>query len=362
MTMLVSVLVAIVAWFGLMLLAVFVLAKLDVFFTFVNEGEIKFLDRGETLHQTLVNVRGMKLEGEKLISGPTPASRNPLTRWLGIRGPFLWPIYKVHEYDFAWDKLVQDVSDPKMAASEAPWKIERRKRPVRSLFFQFIYPVAATNLEMKDQLKISVFGTVTAQVVVPYIAVYLLKGNWFPAFIAAIEGAIADYVKDFNYAEFIAVKKEGNDSTLSLAVRLPDIVNSLQDSVGVVPSAYNFLSFSIADDPNAEIKKATEATKLAEENGRALVAKATKEAEAKGIQALADANYIARTEGAQATAWRKQAKATGGTRVLVAREQRRGAEGLGATTKARTFVAGPATPLVNVGNEPEEPTRGGDPV
>jgi regulator of protease activity HflC (stomatin/prohibitin superfamily) len=331
----------VITWLASILVTIYLLAKVDVFFTFVNEGEILFIDKGETLHRTLVNVRGIKLEGAELMFGDTPQSWNPLTRWFGIYGPFLWPIFKVHEY------------------------------PSKPLCFQFVYLITAKSVEMKDQLKINVRGTVTAQVVIPYTPVYKLKGNWFPPFNAAIEGAIADYVRTYDYGEFIAVQKEGNDAPISQAVRSIGIVESLRNSVGIIPVAYHFNNFEIADDPNSKIKDATEARKLAEEQGKALIARIEKEAAARLIEAQSkrqarelegagEAGYIAQTEGAQAEAWKKQAEATGGTGVLKARELRRAAEGLG-DFKGNTLVVGQgATPLLNTATdkEPEKPKTG----
>lgn len=340
-------------WSVAMIIAIYYLAKVDIFFTFVPEGEIKFIVKGETLHRILTNIRGCNLDANNNIVKDKSGTLNNngmnlLTRWFGIYGPFWYPLYKVYWYKFAWDEMAQETGSAE-AIQNTEWRPYRRQEQVPSLFFQFVYPVVATNVELGDQLRINIRGTVTAQVECPYTPIFLLKGDWFPPFSAAIEGALSDYARNLTYAEFIAAEKGGDSAPISKAVRSRLVTAGLRKSVGVIPVAFNYHSFELVDGPQAAIRKATEAAALAEAEGKAAVAKAAAEARALEIESEAKAAAITALGAAQAKAWELQRQAAGGeTNLLIAREKRDAAGEIGKGFGGNTLVVGgSATPLIN---------------
>ncbi len=286
--------------------AVYVLASLDMFFTFVPEGEIKFIMKGEGLAEdgVLCNVQGWKYDkgSRKIEQGNNEESRKGFKWWLhswtGIYGPFLFPFKSVHEYKFTWDQWEQ-------VAGSADLKIVRRSESVDSMYFEFTYPVKVEGVELKGNMTISVVGNVTVRAVDPYRAIFQLKGSWYLPLLAAIDGGISDYCREKDFDEFQKAPKSGPDSDITKAVLginkdsvLPVLVDTLAGR-GVITTAgvevvnYDFASFEFSGEAK-DVREATQALSIATAKGLATVATAKAKAESITLEGNAEASVIAK--------------------------------------------------------------------
>lgn len=81
----------------------FDLAPRDLFFTFVPEGTAKVVTFGRAYRKTLIQYVGYRVDDHgAVVRGE---ERHCLG---GLRGPFLWPFFRIFAYRFSWTTMNQD--------------------------------------------------------------------------------------------------------------------------------------------------------------------------------------------------------------------------------------------------------------
>lgn len=284
------------------LLFCYLLALLDIGFTIIPEGEIKFIVVGGDLRQILVNVTGYgavgKEDGEKWIekeSMPIWAWTDPRTwlrKWFNIYGPFFWPLWTVHKYRFEWDMLKPIKGKP------GEYEIDPRDEVVNSMYQMFTYPVKVTGAELADKIAIDMVVNVTLVTVRPELAIFRLKGKWFERVREIIQGRISKFCQTVTFDELFPVKNEpGTQTGDSQLAKLTEEAKKenpvLLKTTGVEVEECNFVSFAIAEGSgHEEVVAATRALALAQMKGRATLETAQYKARAIALVGKARAEVI----------------------------------------------------------------------
>jgi hypothetical protein len=165
-----------------------------------------------------------------------------------------------------------------------------RKEQVKSLFFKKVYPVHVKAAELKGNIKVDMYFSVTLQVVHPLMLIYVLSGDWFVPVSNAVAGAAADYARKFTFDQFEAEDKEGPNSDLTRKIMgiNEDVVDTatgqvnqgIRNATGMVVVSVNFESFEITKDARqAELEEATQKAALAAQEAKRILKVGRAEAE-----------------------------------------------------------------------------------
>ncbi|MDP2705294.1 MAG: hypothetical protein U1D31_01265 [Patescibacteria group bacterium] len=254
-------------------LAVYFLARADIYFTTLPEGQIKFIVEGDTLKRILANIPGYYIKGEGMEAEIVKGKGTPndvgipgwLSRRLGLDKKRIYfvgidyPRTRVYSYEFIWEKFIKE---------KVGYKIVPRDEQVNSLFWKYPYPVEAIDVELKGNFKINITIIVTLQVVFPYKPIFVFKGQWFSPVIAAIQGALVSYCGTVDFETLRSQDKEGNDA--DLVKKVTSINNSLRENYGVEISQVNFVELEPSAS-QADVTKALQAIEIARLNKEAKI-------------------------------------------------------------------------------------------
>jgi hypothetical protein len=318
------------------------LKKEDIIFTTVPSGEIKFVVRGETLKKVLVNVPGYRLQGDEIVPGD--ANQPLLARWLGVYWIGWWPIDHIYTFTVAWEH----------------WKDKEKKDEIvpaqdsfTSYHFMHTYPIDALALELESTILVDIRISLIVRVVKPVIPIFLLKGLWFDQFKAAVIGAISDYANNLEYEKFL--EDDRNDPAKTFIQGILALNPQLANTLGLQIQTVNYLGFEIPEKGQTGVIEAIRAAKLAEEQGKGLIATATAKAEA----AVQDGRAIEAIGKAKAAALIEQVIATDGHPELLGALAQ--AEAIGNFKGGGALVINSATGgnppglVVPIGNGPPKP-------
>lgn len=296
------------AIYGLSLVLIYLLAKLDWHTTFVETGDIKFIVSGERLKKVIANVPGYhpKYDGDDWVLARSGDSEKDeyepfFTRWFGIHWvSILYPIKKVHRYTFDWSRLFTGTKpDEKkgpieVVSEEGKYFLQHRHEAVNSLYFRYAYPVVAVEVEIKGNLRVTITILITTEVVYPARPVFLYKGNWLEPVMSAVRDAIAGFVNDMDIDDVrnnIAKEKMSHD----FADYIMEAVNGeLVDKVGVRITKVDFVRYDLSERHKAEtaaitakeVARLNALAKMEDAKGEAAFTVATLTAKADGLEQL----------------------------------------------------------------------------
>lgn len=189
-------------------IAPYVLACLNVGFTFVREGEAKFVMKGDSYVRTILSLKGHTLDQEgNIVKGDPPEPQGLKRRfltwveraygayWVGV--PFF---RRLHRYQLRW-------------MAYEPAEEGGEKRPVvksRDLDSTFakdkLYYGKALSVETEERLPIDVEFLITLRVVNPYLAIFTVA-NWIEAIIDRTTQQVRVYVGGKTYQKLIEGEK-----------------------------------------------------------------------------------------------------------------------------------------------------------
>lgn len=275
---------------GLLLVLLYFSADADMQATFLETGEIKFVVWGESVERVLENIEGWhyhEATGEIIEDDPAVGyhrAKSLLEGWLGIYWvSILYPIKKIHLYQFEWPKLLmgghpQDASKGKIVpvGGDSDYSIEHRDEPIDSLYFRYAYPVFSETVELADNFTVDILVNITFQVVFPKTPVFVFKGKWLAPATAAVRGAIADFSNNWNLEKFRDLDKQLPDNEFSRAIMKingdpaaaggygPGIIKSF----GVMVHKVDFIKYDLSEK-HQQVIDASTAEKVAELNANA---------------------------------------------------------------------------------------------
>lgn len=331
----IGIIVLVVTTIGSVSWLIYELAKQDIVFSFLETGDIKFVDHGQKLHKILYDTPGFQLTDDNTfvaLKKGEKDNRRPYSV-LGIYCVGLYPFAKIHKF-----KIVKQMENP-TGKNLDTWIINKGEEDVSSLRFNFPRPYAFPNVELgdKDPIAVNLLAVAKFEVVDPVKMIYGLKGKFFENAGGILNAEIADTLNNLTFAAFLAEDK-GETGTMSLRMKSPDgeLNKALISQVGL-----RMVGIAMQYDPAHEaLREAMEAKTIAVAKGE-------------GTKATADADYHKNIREAQAKATERELriKATlsgfGGnteaaTKVLVAE----------ARPNVTTEVTGGATPVVPIGGKP----------
>ena len=149
----------------------YALSTFDVFWTRLESGSIKFIKRGDSLHEIIYNTPGFELiEGEngKEFVKTTKKQSKP---WFGLYWIGLPPFARIHKF-----KITKETENPE-GEKPADWILGKEKGEVEvdNLRFIFPRPYLLRDVELKDRVPVNVLAVAKFQVVRPYVPVFFFK-------------------------------------------------------------------------------------------------------------------------------------------------------------------------------------------
>lgn len=240
------------------LVAYFILAPRNLWFTFVKEGTAKFIVRGDKLERVLIQWRGYTLDLETwdVIEGE---ERHIFG---GFRYYGFWPLFDVHIYSFQWTGVAEDgtiVAHP-------------REDLDYILLKEDVYYFKVKNAEDKTLLPLDIEVIFTAKVVNPYKARFRIQ-NWLEAVINRMAPAVRDAVTKETYQQLIK-RKEAIGS--EIYDKLGELLGEFKEGYGI-----DVLNLAIKDiNPSDEAyREATLKKWLAKREREAIETRAGAEAQ-----------------------------------------------------------------------------------
>ncbi|MDP1625192.1 MAG: hypothetical protein Q8L64_05510 [bacterium] len=300
--------------------AVYLSAKTDRQFTFRRTGEIKFSKDGEVIDTVIAHVPGFFYDKENDLMVEEKGSANGqgdetdskfsrLVKKLAsvfvkdakkdksglVLVSLLYPYRRLHSWKFTWTKFASKThSEAGRDRVFDDYLIEERTEDaIKSLYFQYIYPIVVREIDLKGKIQIKILLQVTLRVRKPLHIIGFYKGNFLSAVISEIKGIVDNgvgHTKDID--EWYAEDRESVIDKL-LHPYKNKLLQVLGGDLEIVDASYVSFDF---DGPNAEInRKAASQKELNRLEGDGTIEKATKEAEAEKKRAEQE---ITRAQGA----------------------------------------------------------------
>jgi hypothetical protein len=266
---------------GAILLLPIILGEFDVWFTKVDEGQIKVVILGGNAVKYIGVIQGFVCDKSSGVITET-AGYKPSKGWFGYHFMHYAPWARIHEYNFKWTKRI----GKKGGGND----LELRDEKVNSLFHRYQYPIVVDGLETLDQIKVTITVLVMFQATDASLALFPIA-NWLDVASGHVRSVVRTYIGQLNY-QAITSSDSGNKDLIEGIVKLGDegpdgdVSRALKTLVGtsVVSAAFD----EITAEASADLAQALTAKKVATERAAAEVA--TAEGHAKAITLIADAD------------------------------------------------------------------------
>lgn len=337
----------------------YLLAKADVFFTFLESGDIKFIMHGETLHKIIFDVQGFKLVDGKFEPTTIAEEADKKRPWFGFYWVGIPFLSSIHNFP-----ITKERENPAGKTPEEWIERDPGEKTVSSLRFTLPRPYVLRDVELKDRTPIDVLVVAKFQVVNPYIPVFLFKGKFFENAGGIIRASISDILTRFLLDEFVKAEK-GEVGGILAEMKEPE--NALDPKKGkfnqelIKQVGLRLVGISIPqyDPSDNTLRLAMNAQIIAEEQAKGKVAEATGHANQLAIRVEAEAKAAERlavSRGARVKETLTQLKASGATGDVLAKATAdilRAESLAGPDSKITTLVDGNASAVVPVGgNKP----------
>lgn len=180
----------------LLYFAVYELAKMDLFFTFLESGNIKYIYVGNTLKRIIADIEG-KVIDKHIVRDRLSGDKDPrswVERKLGLYWVGFPPFSMVKKFVVPLKKELEETSNK----PPAEWIVDKGHRDVDSLRFMFPRPLMLLKAELgdpKDRQTVDVLAIGQFQVVNAYTPVVQLKGDFWELLAGIMRAAILDIVE-----------------------------------------------------------------------------------------------------------------------------------------------------------------------
>lgn len=271
-------------------LLAYYLAMINVCFTFLESGNIKYIYRGDTLKKILADVKGKKIssDGHTLVDVDGTEEKHLWEKWFGVYWIGLWPFASVKRFKIKRRKEEEDTSGkPKTAWIRTLDTIE-----VDSLRAAFPRPFLMEKVELGDRQTVDILLVGKFHVVDAYIPVPELKGEFFELTSSTLRGAVIDRLELIpDMDEFIKANKGEGEGAILEHLTKPDgpFNTTLAKRVGL-----HLVGITIPEwDPSdTKVRDAMSKKFIAEKEGEATEATAKAYARSLGLSTTADAARI----------------------------------------------------------------------
>jgi len=180
--------------------AVYLLAKNNIFFTFVEEGTAKVTMMFNAFYRIVMQYQNCtcKKEDDWEVILPPKRPRRRLLGGLHLVG--IPGIFSVYSYNFRWATV-----KPQREPGE---QVERREERISHIFVKdYVYLAEIYGAETKGLVPLDISFLVTARVVNPYKALFRVH-DWVNVIVARIEAYFRQYVALTEYQEIIGKKQQ----------------------------------------------------------------------------------------------------------------------------------------------------------
>jgi regulator of protease activity HflC (stomatin/prohibitin superfamily) len=285
----------------------FALAKLNLFFTFLETGNIKYIYHGDTLVRTIADVRGRKIEigadGHSRLVIDNKESQDSEKSQGSIFGLF-WvgipPFASVKKFPIKRRKEEEELA----GKPPTEWIRKLDTKTEDSLRGVFPRPFLLTTVELGDRQTVNLLVVGKFAVVDTYIPVPELKGEFFELTGSLLRGAVIDILgrmdrdnpeNTMTVDRFLDADKGDSETGIlwelvSMKKNKPsDFNNILEQRVGL-----HLIGATIPrwDPSDEEVRKAMIKQFIAEKEREAVIINADAYKKKIGIEAKADANAI----------------------------------------------------------------------
>ncbi len=281
---------AIIGTIGLVVVAIalgiYHLAKKDLFFTFVPEGEAKLVVRGDSYVETLMSLRGHHIDPitRDVVEGEADLP------WLARRWGIYWvgiaPFYKVHEKNQKWASYEQRQEGGQVVYVAVPVEKTVKSVLVRDDVYVVTIPAAETN----EQIPLNVTYTFKARSVNPYKTIFMVQ-HWLEAVNARIGQGGREYIGDRSYENLTKGRKIDNEETPSEEREFQSwltglgVIRKIKDEFGIEISDIGIVSIAPASDLARDFIQASTKIYVAEQNKQAQIKAAEGESASIDIRA-----------------------------------------------------------------------------
>lgn len=290
---------------GMVLLWPYLLARLDLFFTFVREGEAKIVVRGERYQRTIFSLKGHRISSDGTIESTSNEPRKKIwERLFGVYWVGIPPFQTIHRYFLRWTSYKPKGVDGKKAP-------EVNEETLSSVFIKAkVYYGLILDVETNEGVPLKIEFLTMLQVVNPYRAIFLVN-SWVETVIDRISQQARVYVGQRSYADLLTKEtsdpKEGFSGFLfdDTTKGVTPLASIIRQSYGVQVISCDLLSL----DPPESYRKATTAAYEAERTKEATIKAAEAEAQSITLKSTAQAEAIRAIGDAEAEAIRKRSEA-----------------------------------------------------
>ena len=322
----------------------FALAKLDLFWTLVESGNIKYIYHGDTLWKVIADVDGKKIQGYELVD--LNLGEEVKKPWFGMYWIGFPPFVSIKKFTIKLRKEYEETAGKR----PEEWIRDLGQREVNSLRYAFPRPFLLQKVELSEDRQIVDLLVVCKFLVVnAYLPVAELKGDFFELTGSILKGAITDIIKEQkNIQTFLTVPK-GEGGILEPLTDKDSLLNkALRKRTGLRLVGITIPEWDPSDPATRE---AMSKQFIAEKVGEASVTAANKYKEQLGITNEADALAIERTARARSVHVRAVREALEAIGANPDESVRAAAKVLQAEslTGLTTFVEGGAPVVVPVG-------------
>jgi len=178
-----------------------VLAKHDLFWTFVEEGTARAIMKFDGFHKFVMQYENCKLDKKTWdisICGPEKPWERSLfggLKWVGIPG-----IKSVYKYRFTWATV--------KAQKEEREQVERRTEMIKHIFVKdYVYLGEIKGAETHSLVPLDIDFLITTRVVNPYKSLFRVH-DWVNVITSRIEAYFRQFVSLLEYEELISRKQQ----------------------------------------------------------------------------------------------------------------------------------------------------------
>ncbi|HZS42761.1 MAG TPA: hypothetical protein VFA52_00900 [Candidatus Paceibacterota bacterium] len=266
---------------------VYTLAWKDIFFTFVEEGEIVAIVEGKNPVKYIGNIDGVQVDPETGIVVSKPGYKTPLglfgVSWIGIP-----PIRRRYKYVLRWNKFDKEEDG-------TDYTFIPRNEEVDSIYYKYPYAIRISGAETKDRLPVDICIVALLRTENAQTALFIVRGGYLQKATASIMARVRDWagsmpIKDLTEARnegMIALDNAGEtpSNPITSFVGAMQVLNrsdagnpSLAEQCGLYLEAVNFLSYDIVGPNAEEIQRSTVRAYTADQDAYAIDKTGTAEA------------------------------------------------------------------------------------
>ena len=204
-------------------LALYELAKDDLFFTFLESGNIKYFRHGDTVVDIIGDINDEKVEGRDL----KPASKTLLERMFGLYWVGIPPYANVLKFKVSRRKEREETT----GKPPTEWIMDLGEREVDSLRRAFPRPILLEKAELgsakpgeaKDRQTVDMLVVGKFVVVDAHIPIVELKGDFWELLTGLFRAAVLDIVERTGTMDaFIEANKGGGTDSILYELWKPD--------------------------------------------------------------------------------------------------------------------------------------------